>query len=826
MFAIFFKIAISQFIRHPLYSIINVAGLSLGLACTVLIFMFVRDELSFDGFFEESGNIVRVTTELNFPGARIDLATVSGAAGKQLVIDREEVLNSVRLFNFRSMLQTGDKKFFEEGTIYADPSIFEVFDIEFVDGDIRALDQPNTIVLTESLARKYFGDSEILGEVMTISNQIDVKVTGIIADLPKNTHLNLSSIIEIDVLPQFSSTPDDIVEGWGGTNTYTYLLLADGTDIEALEATLPVLLTTYAPPFVSEVTTLYLERLTDIHLYAHHENEMKQNGRASDVYIFSAVALFILLIACINFTNLTTARATVRLTEVGMRKVMGAHPFQVGIQYLGEATVVSMVAMVGALFLAWLAMPWLSGLVGREIVFALFQDPMVPAALIVIVIVTGILAGTYPAFYLSRFSPAAILGGTAGGARGSLMARRMLVVFQFALSIGLMIGTGVIYGQMNFVNNMDPGYNPRNVLVYSGIFPRQEILDAYPALRDAVAMHPDVLSVSGGQLVPTEVINGGTTMTPPGGDPDSSISFWLYNVDYNYFETLGIRLLAGRDFSREFGTDVFDPIGSTGTIVDGVAVPNGGTASIILNLAGVERAGFDSAEEAIGKVMFSNFTNPDDEPVHWDYPIIGVVEDFHARSAHEAILPMVYFLSQPPIEHLIARVRPGTVQQTARDLDDIWSDWVPNFPVTRSFLEDRYNALYDIDNRQMELFTAFSALAILVASLGLIGLASFTAERRRLEIGIRKIHGASAFHIVNILAWDLSKLVLLANILAWPVAWYLMQIWLEGIAYRIDLSPVFFVAAGTLALGVAWATVSLQSSRIAVSRPASSLRED
>lgn len=818
MFGIFLKIAIRQLARHPLYSAINILGLSVGLATAILILLFVRSEFAWDSFFANSDRIVRATTLMDSGTQRIHFAATAGALAIQINIDRkEDVEAAVRLFPYRSMLEHEDTKFFED-TLYADPEVFEVFDFTFIEGGETALDQPNTIVLTETTARKFFGDASALGEVFTISNQVDVKVTAVIEDLPWNSHLKLTNLVEMQTLVQFATTPSNIVEGWNNLNTYTYLLLKPGIDVQALEESMADLLNAYAPEWIKLHNFIYFEPLTGIHLYGNHQGELDTNADINDVYIFSAIAAFILLIACINFMNLTTARATVRLIEVGMRKVMGAQPGQVRLQYLGEAVVIALIALTVGVLFAWLMLPRVNALLASNMTFDLFADWTWPALLLGLGVLTGLVAGAYPALYLSRFPPAIILDGTAGGAQGSSIARKALVVFQFALSIGLMVATGIVYAQMNYAEGMDLGYDTENVVIYSGIAPRQEILDAYPAMRDAMAAHPDVLGASGAWVVPTDFQPGGMTMTPPGGDPNASPEFWFNDVDYNFFGTLGIPFIAGRDFSREYGTDYFEP----GPPGEPVLL---GKASIILNRSGVDRAGFASPEDAIGKVMFQTFTNDEGVTNHWDYEVIGVVEDFHMGSAVDQINPSLYYLFYTPFDYVFAKVRTGTLQETVADLDALWQQWVPNFPVTRAFLEDRYNALYDSERRRLELFTIFSGLAIFVAALGLFGLSSFTMERRRMEIGIRKIHGAGAFRIVSMIAWDLSSLVLAANLVAWPVAFYFMQAWLEGFAFRVAMSPLYFINAALLALGISWITVTMQSTKRALGRPALSLRE-
>ncbi|OYQ33605.1 hypothetical protein CHU95_14605 [Niveispirillum lacus] len=821
----YLMVALRNLLKHKLYSAINVTGLAVGLATCVLILLFVRNETSYDRFFTDSDRLYQVAFKAQLPGRQVDHFAVSmlplAAAMKEGL---PEVEMAARVVQSSIVIKHAGESFSESARA-VDPDFFRMFDFQFLRGDrLTALDEPNSIVLTESMARKYFKDAEALGQTLDIDGSGPAKVTGVIQDMPSNTHFDLEIIRPYAAVAQVMRP---LESNWGGVCCETYVRLKPGTDGKALSDRMPAWFKTAAPTLNSptgnvvlgEIFTPRLRNLKDIHTDPVMSS-MRPATSYAEIITFAAVAALVLAIASINFMNLATARATQRAREVSVRKVVGASRSQIILQFIGESLLLTLIGLVLSIALVELALPAYSAFLDKKLTFNLFTDPLLGPALIGLALVVGVAGGAYPAFFLSSFNPARVLKGASSGVGGGSGRLRMaLVVVQFAISIALMVATAVVYGQLLYAQNKNLGFEKENTLVVRG-FARSADRARQETLVEALAKLDGVVAVAGSNSTPGDGSENNTNVRLPGTDPNQMLVLRQSGVDWDFVKALGLRMVAGRDFDRNRPADQLPPL------ADPAEAPAGGSAaptypgSVILNEAAVKRLGFASNEEAIGK----QFEAPADDDGTNKLTIIGVVADFHFRSIHDPIPPAMFFIDRDRFSDVLVRVKPGDVQATLRDIERVWRDMFPNRPLNREFLDDRIQSQYIREAKTSQMFATFSGLAILIACLGLFGLASFTAERRTKEIGLRKVLGASVLDIVRLLVWQFSKPVLIANLIAWPVAWYFMDLWLNGFTFRIGLNPLLFVAAGGLALLIAWATVGLHAARVAQAKPVTALR--
>ena len=803
-------VALRTLNKHRFYSALNIAGLAIGLAVCLLIFLFVRDERSYDTFFSAADRIVRVNAVFQTQDTYSEEARLAYPAADLLARDFPEVEEATRLVQIgqNQLLVYETERHYEPSVFFADSNFFAVFDFPFVAGNpATALQQPGSVVLTESVARKYFGDTDPIGATIRYNDRADLTVTGLLRDLPSNTHFTLGVLISrTSVTSIFGANIYQPLAQWGWPSTYTYLRLPEGYDWELLQAKLPAFMDRNE---AQDALSLQLQPLTDLHLHSQRELEMKANGSATQVYAFTALALLILLIACINFMNLSTARATLRTREVGMRKVVGARRGQLIGQFLSESVLTTAVALLLALGLVHVALPAFSDFVGKDLAVGYLQDPWLLLTLAGLMLVVGLGAGSYPAFYLSAAQALAVLRGQGGLGRSSGAVRKGLVVTQFAISIILVVVTGVVYLQMQYAFSMDAGYEREQVIVVTGLN-RVPDMDAYQTLRSELEQHAGIARVTAAQLMPTDRVFSGTAFRALGVESEEPFFFRVNQVDYDYFETLDIDLVAGRSFSEDFGTDQAPLPSEENPTTEG---------AIILNEAAVEKVGWASPEAALGQVLTLGRQQGTVR-----YTVVGVARDIHFASLHSAIEPMAYYLTAG-LSQLAVRARTNDLNSVLTHLDETWNAVVPGFPITRTFLDDDFSALYAQEARTAQALTLFAGFALLVACLGLLGLAAFTAERRRKEIGVRKVMGASAQDVVVLLSWDFTKLVLLANLIAWPLAYLAARRWLDAFAYHIDLGLGLFVGAGFVAFLLAALTVGWQAFRAAQVNPATVIRD-
>ena len=791
----YLKIALRNLQRHKGYSFINIAGLAVGIACCALILLYVRHELSYDRAYEKADRIYRIVSEERsedgvWMGARSPVPL--GPALKETYPEAEDFIRFWRAF--QPVLRYDDKAFGEHGRLYfTDPGVFEVFALDLVAGDPQtALAAPGTIVLTETMARKYFGDDEAMGKVLAYTgypgrgDHLRFTVTGILRDLPENTHLAFEALASLEGI----ETERDNFGSW--KPIWTYVLLPAHVAPGQLESKLPAFVEQHLGDDPGALV-MRLEPITDIHLHSLYEGGFKPGSDIAYVYVFAAIGFFILLIACINFINLATARSLNRAREVGMRKVLGAYRRQLIRQFLGEAFMLTMLGLLLAVVLIELFLPVFNNLFDKTLALDYLHDRALLLMLPALALVVGLLAGLYPAFFLSRFRPVTALKGRATTSPAGTGLRKALVVFQFAISVALIAGTAIVYHQLNYVRSKHLGFDKEQVVVMPNPRTGQE-----EALLATLQQHPNVMYVAESQRVPVNPVNAdGRPVRPEGFEETVQVDSYI--VDAGFVETFGMAMAAGRPFSKEIATDV---------------------GAFLINETAAKRFGWTPSEEALGKQL--EWTNG---PTLG--PVIGVVKDFHLTSMHESITPLV--LQMRPDESwwrtfISAKIRPTDVAGTLAFLEKTWRAFAPEGAYDYFFIDESFEALHRADARFGETFGFFAALALFIACLGLFGLAAFTAEQRTKEIGIRKVLGASAGGVVLLLSKDFTKLVVVAFVVASPLAYLVMHRWLENFAYRVDISWPIFLVAGLSALGIALLTVSYQSIRAALTNPVEALR--
>jgi putative ABC transport system permease protein len=810
MLSNYLKIAWRNIFGNPLFSAINIIGLAIGLACCIIITLFVRYELSYDKHWDNADRTYRVTRD--FFGNNLELAAVAPPIAPLMKQDFAEVEDITRILQLGGItLSRDDIKIRENEMVIADPNVFEFFNLEFVSGDAEsALSRPTDIVMTERGAERYFGNEDPIGQTLNLMNQADVTVTAIIKDLPGNTHMAFEIVGSMAAVPLIMG--EDELESWGSNNYYTYVRLPEGYDPANLEAQFNDFLVRHWNDDAESSSALGLQPLPDIHLTSDRDGEWTANGSIGTVYTFSAVALFVLLIACINFMNLTTARSTQRAREVGVRKVVGAKRKQLITQFMGESIMLTALAMLLAVAIVEVVLPGFAAFLEKPLAFSL-ANPQTLGIILLGTAIVGAFSGSYPALYLSKFRPVDVLKGPASGT-GSALLRKTLVVFQFATSIALLIATGVVMAQMNYARNVDLGYDKsRNLVSELPFF--TDLWETYEPMKAELEAHPDILSAVYSSRVPGMQNNDGQGYIAEGVQMvmDNFLGIANIKVDYQWFDHYDVEFVAGRAF-RQNEMRVAEPSPENPVV----------KAAAILNESAARRFEW-TPEEAIGKVIRTPMSR--DLDMFVDRTVVGVVPDIHFSSLRDEMKATVYEEPDPNYSRRISiKVAAGDPRAAIEHFEAVWKKLVPGTPVFWEFLDDRFDALYRSEARQAQMFGVFSAFAIFVATLGLFGLASFTTERRTKEIGIRKVMGATIKDIVMLLTTDFTKLVLLANIIAWPVAYYFMNDWLNRFAYRAPFSEWawLFIASAVAALAAAWLTIALQASRAASARPVQALR--
>jgi putative ABC transport system permease protein len=825
MFRNYVTVAIRNLVNNKLYSAINIGGLAVGLAACLLILLFVRDELSYDRWLPNAERIAIVESTFFVPGRdKLEFAGAPGPMKKPLEEDfSSDVERAVRIFTDELPVRAGDRQLLGEIN-FVDPGFFEVFDLPMVAGQReQALANNASIILSETTARKYFADQPAIGKTITVSDNMVFTVVGVFKDLPKNSHTSFETVALLD-LERYKDRPW-VAENWTSVNTRIYVLFRSPESMDRVSADMSAFIdrrVKFDIPGLNEKPSTLIKfafmPVLDIHLHADKPG-YEHAGSLTTVLAFSGIAALILLIACINFVNLATARAMKRAREVAMRKVVGATRGQLIRQHLGEAILTALVALVIAVALVEVSLAPFNSFLKKELSLDFIGDPMLLVMMLGLIVSVGVIGGLYPAFYLSRFRPAAVLKANQSSVGGSSLLRSGLVVFQFAISIALIVCTATIYSQTVYARNFDLGYHHDNRLILRGLGDLQPD-ELHATLKHEVAKLPGVRSVSLSNDAPPLQSNNNTLLYPtsvPGAE--KYIVESLY-VDVDFFKVYGVKPLAGRLFSRDHPSD-YAPDPKVKRLVET-------HQAIVINQAFAAKLGAKRLEDVIGKVMYD--VAPEGE-VMTRTTIIGVVPDLYLRSVRIAVTPLAYYVGKEEagFNNLSIAVQPGRMQETLREVQATWSRLAPAVPIRTGFVDDALASLYDADEQRGHIFAGFAAFAVLIACLGLFGLASFSAERRTKEIGMRKVLGASVLDIVRLLVWQFSRPVIVANLIAWPVSFYLMQKWLAGFKYRIELTdPRFllgiFGGAALLALSIAWLTIAGHAYKVARANPGRALR--
>lgn len=784
------KTALRNIRRQKGYSLINIAGLAIGLTVCMLIVLWVVDEWSYDRFNVHASQIYRVYRDESATKTNSTSVLTPPPMAAALKRDFPEIIKSTRFGYWQRHLVTyKDKCFNEIGHMHVDPDFFDMFSFPLVKGNPETVfSDPYSVVLTEKTAAKYFGEEDPIGRTLTVNNSFDVLVTGII----RNESLNSS--LEFDLLSPFEillkeSIGEDNADNWGFNSFGTYVLLAQSADAESLDQKLKIYLKKYNE---EDTDGLALQPLTDIHLFSNLGHDLRNRGDIKYVWIFSALAVFVLIIACVNFMNLTTARSANRAREVGLRKVVGAQRPQLIRQFFGESILMALIALVIALFLVELLLPMFNSLSGKELNSAWRGNSSFLLVFIGLSIITGILSGIYPAMLLSSFQPVKILNGTMRSSGANPFFRKALVIFQFSLSVFLIIGMFVISSQLNYMRNIDLGFN-RDQIIHVSM--HGELHDKYEAIRERFLKNPNVLHITASMALPTNIQSTPGTPMWEGKPEDAVMEIKADFIDYDYIETFEIPLVEGRSFSREFSSDL--------------------ETAFIVNEEAVRRMGL--AKPVVGKKF--GFWGIDGQ-------IIGVMKDGHFQSLHHKIEPLVFKMFPDWLRRFYVKIRSDNLSSTIKALEKTWGEMNLGYPFEYRFLDEDFDNLYRSEARLGNIFEAFAALAVFIACLGLFGLASFTAQQRTKEIGIRKVLGSSTSRIVALLNQEFLKWIALASLIAWPIAYFTMRIWIQKFAYRADIEMWMFFLSAAIALAVALITVSFQTLRAARANPVNSLKHE
>ncbi len=780
----YLKIALRNIKRHKGYSLINIAGLAIGLACCLLITIWVLDELSFDKFHENAPDLYRVEENQHYSGKDYHVNVTPYPLAPALKQEIPEIIDAARyVWAGGKLFRYGDKAFFENYIWAVDPSFFQIFSFPLIQGDEKtALDSPYSMVISEDKAEKYFGSENPLGKVISVNNQYDFEVTGVLKKIPHNSTLQAEILFPYAFLEKTGQTN----ESFGSNSIQTFVQLQGNTHPEVVNQKIHGFIRTRVP---ESVTDLVLMPFTRVHLHAYFGWE-KESSAVQYVYIFSMIALFVLLIACINFMNLSTARSANRAKEVGLRKVVGAMKGHLIRQFYGESILFAFIALIFAVVIVTALLPSFGNLAAKDLSWNVAGIGTILFGLLAITLFTGLVAGSYPALFLSAFQPVKVLrGGLKIGASSSLF-RKILVVVQFSLSILLIIGTVVVYKQLDYMKNRRLGWDKEHLL-YTVL--RGDIKNSYEALKTELRNDPRILGVGASSHLPSDISSNSGGADWEGKDPEQQILIGISSVDFDYIETLKIEMVEGRSFSRDYSSD---------------SAKN----TFIVN---EEVAKLMDKESVVGE-RFSF--------VGVEGTIVGVMKNFHFRPVREAVEPLAITVDPEYFEVMLIRVSPEDISGVLKSIENTWKRVVPNYPFEYRFMDERFDRMYRAEERIGTILKYFAILAVFIACLGLFGLASFTAERRTKEIGIRKVLGASVSQVTALLCREFLVLVVLANLIAWPAAYFVMDKWLRSYAYRTSLGWFIFAAAMTAALVVAVISVSFQALRAAMANPADSLR--
>ncbi len=804
----YLKIAIRNLKKYRFISFINIFGLTIGLTCCFLILNYIIHETSYDKYQPNADRVYRVTRSFNNPetgASSLNLSTVAPPFGPLLQNDFREIESMTRLLsNGQTAIRYEEKMFNEDDVYFADDKFFEFFKVDVLKGNpANALKDPYSIMLTDKMASKYFGKDDPMNKVLRLNfgQYFDFKVTGIYKPLPSNTHFHPQMMLSFNTLNDtLIYGAENLRTNFGNNSFFTYIRLPNLYDPKKMETQFPAFINRHMPQGgkfkPSQGTQLALQKLTDIHLRSHTDYEAEENGDIKRVYIFSAIALFILLIACINYMNLSTARSTLRAREIGIRKVVGAQRKEIMAQFLSESILVAWIAMLLAFALTWVLLPWLNKISGQELNMQTLLKWNIILPVILVPFIVGLVSGIYPALFMSSFQPVKTLKGFLKVGGGNISFRKVLVTLQFAIGIILIICTGVVFSQMRYMQTKSLGFDKEQIvnIPYS-----TELNESYDAFRTALLSNSNIKNAGRSSRIPTgrlldamgSRMKSGDTMAPV------TVDIKYVSADQEFLPTYGVKMVAGRGFSKDFSTD---------------------TSGFLINEAAAGVLGFKQSGDAIGKDFGYGRRNG---------KVIGVFNDFHFESLHQRIVPLVIFVPRTPNGYGgISMKISGSVPAALAHIETTWKKFLPETPYQYNFLDENFARLYQAEERQKTLFSIFSGLAIFIACLGLLGLSAFTISQRFKEIGIRKVLGANISTIIYMLSADFMKLVVIASFIAFLAAGFAMKTWLEDFAYRISMPWWVFIAAGIIASLVALLTISFQALKAATANPVKSLRSE
>ncbi|MFA6087785.1 ABC transporter permease [Mucilaginibacter sp.] len=794
--------------KHKFISFINISGLTIGLTCCLLILTYIIKEVSYDKFNTNAKDIYRVTRSFNSADGAVNLhlGAVAPPFGPLLKNEFPDIKKVTRVYpNSGVTLRYKEKLFNEKGSCFADENFFDFFTVKTVKGNPKtALKDPFCVMLTEDLARKYFGDDDPMNKEIRFGNQFNFKVTGIYKALPANSQLHPQMLMSFNTLNDTTVYGKKNLEtNWGNNSFYTYLMFPPNYNVAHVVSQFPAFLNKYMPPNgdgstnkPSDGTKLSLQRLLDIHLHSHLDSEIEDNGDIKRVYIFSAIALFILLIACINYMNLSTARSTLRAKEIGIRKVIGAQQKEIIVQFLGESVFITYLSLVLAFLLTALSLPAINKVSELGLSINSLLQPVILLPVLILPFIIGIISGIYPAIFMSSFNPSKVLKGMLKVGGGGVSFRKVLVVTQFSVSIILIVATTIVFQQLQYIQKKSLGFNKDHIITIGEVS-----ANMFESFKTDLLKNPEIKNMGRSSRLPSGRLldDQGISVFESGASLPVKADVKYINADYGFIPTYGIRMAAGRNFSRDFGTD---------------------SNNYIINTAAVKVLGWKTPDNAIGRnIIYGGVTGK----------VVGVINDFHFESLHQNIIPLLMRMpafANSNYGRVSIKVDGHNVKAAISTIEQVWKKYQPETPFEYTFLDERFQKLYNAEQQQAQLFTIFSCIAIFIACLGLFGLSAFTISQRVKEIGVRKVLGASVQQIVTELSKDFLKLVIIAAVIALPIAWYAMNKWLLDFAFRINIQWWVLAMAGIVAVIIAFLTISYQSIKAALANPVKSLRSE
>ena len=804
MFFNYINIAFRNILKHTFYSFLNLSGLAVGIACFILIYLFVSHELSYDEHVPNADNTYRVYTKGKFSDSELNVAVVSKLLGPTVYNKYPEIIDYTNMVELGSeIVKYEENSYKEDKTIFADSSFFRFWGIDLIRGDkYSALKEPQSMVLSEDLAKKIFGEEDPMDKSVRVAGKYEYKITGIVEEFPSNTHFDFELLMSLESI----RNPGN--EGWLNMGTHCYIKLQPGTDPQAVESKFIDIVIEYVGPELVEFLGasfdefkesgndigFFLEPLTSIYLYSDRNNQLGETSDIKYVYIFSAIGLFILFIACINYMNLATARSSGRAREVGIRKALGAFKGQLIRQFISESVFMAFIAAVTGIVLVFFSIPFFNSISGKSFTPNILVDPHTLFIILAIILFVGLVSGSYPAFFLSAFNPTKVLQKRLNNSFGGSSLRSVLVVFQFAISIFLIIGTIVIYNQMNYLYSKRLGFDKDQILILDNAYMLRESIHTF---RDEILTYPEFENATISAFTPVSRARSVTAWWPgdnPNNEKTTPITTF-YNDPY-FVPTYGIQITKGRNLDEKLASD---------------------SSSILINQAAVKYFGL---EDPVGQRLGTYYGNQIKM-----YTVVGVMEDFHFDDLKSKILPLI-IVNEHNDGWISFRISENNFEKAVSTLETKWKEFLPGQPFEYRFADQSVEAQYEAEKKVRTIMTSFSVIAIFVACLGLFGLAAFTTEQRMKEIGIRKVMGASINQIVMLLSKDFLKLVAIAFIIASPVAFILMRNWLADFEYSVDIKWWVFLLAGSVTFLIAWVTMSFQSIKAAISNPADSLRTE